>query len=69
MGKGAILTMAAMYVFIHFGKPVGETISSFFGGMILGIIAYETNSIFGGIIVHCGIAYMMEIGGFMGNSL
>lgn len=69
MGKGAIITMATMYVFIHFGKPVGETISSFFGGMILGVIAYETNSIIGGIIVHCGIAYMMEIGGFIGNSL
>ncbi len=69
MGKGAIITMACMYVFIHFGKPMGETISSFFGGMILGVIAYETNSIVGGIIVHCGIAYMMEIGGFLGNSL
>jgi len=69
MGKGAIIPMATMYVFIHFGKPVGETISSYFGGMILGVIAYETNSIIGGIIVHCGIAYMMEIGGFIGNSL
>jgi len=69
LGKGAIITMAAMYVFIHFGKPVGETISSFFGGIILGVIAYETNSIIGGIIVHCGIAYMMEIGGFLGNTL
>ena len=69
LGKGAIIPMATMYVFIHFGKPMGETISSFFGGMILGVIAYETKSIFGGIIVHCGIAYMMEIGGFLGNSI
>ncbi len=69
LGKGAIIPMATMYVFIHFGKPMGETISSFFGGIILGVIAYETNSIIGGIIVHCGIAYMMEIGGFLGNSM
>jgi len=69
LGKGAIIPMATMYVFIHFGKPMGETISSFFGGMILGVIAYETNSIVGGIIIHCGIAYMMEIGGFLGNSI
>lgn len=69
LGKGAIIPMATMYVFIHFGKPMGETISSFFGGMILGVIAYETKSILGGIIVHCGIAYMMEIGGFIGNSI
>ena len=69
LGKGAIIPMATMYVFIHFGKPMGETISSFFGGMILGVIAFETNSIAGGIIVHCGIAYMMEIGGFLGNGM
>jgi hypothetical protein len=67
MGKGAIIPMATMYVFIHFGKPAGETISSFFGGMVLGIISYETKSIIGGIIIHCGIAYMMEVGGFIGN--
>ncbi len=69
LGKAAILPMVSMYVFIHFGKPMGETISSFFGGMILGILAMETNSIIGGIIIHCGIAYMMEIGGFLGNTL
>jgi len=69
LGKGAIIPMATMYVFIHFGKPMGETISSFFGGVILGVIAYETNSIIGGIIIHCGIAYLMEIGGFLGNSM
>lgn len=68
LGKGAIIPMVSMYVFIHFGKPMGETISSFFGGMILGVLAMETNSIVGGIIIHCGIAYMMEIGGFLGNS-
>jgi len=67
MGKGAIIPMATMYVFIHFGKPAGETISSFFGGMVLGIISYETRSIMGGIVIHCGIAYMMEVGGFIGN--
>ena len=69
MGKGCILPMATMYLFIHFGKPVGETISSFFGGTILGIIAYETRSIIGGIIVHCGTAYIMELGGAIGHFL
>lgn len=69
LGRGCIIPMAAMYVFIHFGKPAGETISSFFGGTILGVIAYETRSIVGGVIVHCGIAYMMEFGGFIGNLL
>jgi membrane protease YdiL (CAAX protease family) len=60
-GPQAILPMCVFYVTIHFGKPLGETISSFFGGWILGILAYETRSIYGGIIVHLGIALMMEL--------
>ena len=61
IGPQAILPMCVFYVTIHFGKPLGETISSFFGGWLLGILAYETRSIYGGIIVHLGIAKMMEI--------
>lgn len=59
-GAQAILPMCVFYVTIHFGKPLGETVSSFFGGWLLGILAYETRSIYGGIIVHLGIAMMME---------
>lgn len=61
-GPQVIWPMAVFYVFIHFGKPLGETISSFFGGAILGIISYYSRSIFGGIIVHIGIAWLMELG-------
>jgi hypothetical protein len=61
LGKDSILPMVSVYVFLHFGKPIGETISSMFGGYILGIIAYQTRSIMGGVIVHVGIAYFMEI--------
>ncbi|TBR18160.1 MAG: abortive infection protein [Chitinophagaceae bacterium] len=66
-GKEAILPMACFYCTIHFGKPLAECISSFFGGMILGIIAFHTRSIIGGLLVHLGIAWLMEIGGFLGN--
>jgi hypothetical protein len=67
-GKDAILPMACFYCTIHFGKPLGECISSYFGGMILGIIVYHTRSIFGGLMVHLGIAWLMEIGGYIGNA-
>jgi hypothetical protein len=66
-GKDAILPMAIFYCTIHFGKPLGECISSFFGGLILGIVTYNTKSIFGGLIVHLGIAWLMELGGYLGN--
>lgn len=68
-GQEAILPMAVFYCSIHFGKPMAECISSFFGGMILGIVVYRTGSITGGLIVHLGIAWMMEAGGYVGNIL
>jgi hypothetical protein len=68
-GKDAILPMACFYCTIHFGKPLGECISSYFGGMLLGIVVYNTRSIFGGLIVHLGIAWMMELGGYLGGPI
>jgi len=68
-GKDAILPMACFYCTIHFGKPLGECISSYFGGLILGIVVYNTRSIIGGLMVHLGIAWLMELGGYIGNSL
>ncbi len=69
VGPDAILPMAVFYCSIHFGKPLFECISSFFGGMLLGIVAYRTQSILGGFMVHVGIAWMMEVGGYVGNLL
>lgn len=66
-GKEAVLPMAMFYCTIHFGKPLGECISSFFGGLILGVVSYNTRSIFGGFLVHVGIAWLMEAGGYLGN--
>ncbi|MBS1655154.1 MAG: CPBP family intramembrane metalloprotease, partial [Bacteroidetes bacterium] len=51
-GKDAILPMACFYCTIHFGKPLGECISSYFGGMLLGIVVANTRSIYGGLMVH-----------------
>jgi hypothetical protein len=61
LGRGAVLTMAVTYCFLHFGKPPAEAISSIFGGYLLGVIAYETKSIWGGITLHMGIALSMEL--------
>lgn len=66
-GKDAIIPMACFYCTIHFGKPLGECISSYFGGLLLGIVSYHTRSIWGGLIVHLGIAWLMELGGYLGH--
>lgn len=68
-GKDAILPMALFYCTIHFGKPMGECISSFFGGLLLGIVTLHTRSIWGGLMVHVGIAWLMELGGYIGNAV
>lgn len=60
IGKHSIMPMVVIYCFLHFGKPAGEAISSIFGGYILGIIALYTRSLVGGIIIHVGIAWLME---------
>lgn len=65
LGREAILPIAVFYCSIHFGKPLGECISSYFGGIILGVIVYHTRSIRGGLLVHLGIAWLMEIAGML----
>lgn len=60
-GSRAILPAAVFYCFIHFGKPAGECISSFFGGLILGVLSYRSQSIAAGIWIHLGIALLMEL--------
>lgn len=64
MGKNVILPMVATYAVLHFGKPLGETISSVFGGYILGVIALYSRNIWGGVFLHGGIAFLMEVFAF-----
>ena len=65
-GPQCIIPVACFYCTIHFGKPLGEAVSSFWGGLLLGIISCNTRSIWGGLIVHLGIAWLMEAGSWLG---
>jgi hypothetical protein len=67
-GMNCILPAACFYCCIHLGKPMPEAISSFFGGLILGTVSYHTKSIWGGFVVHLGIAWMMEIAGYISHA-
>ena len=67
VGKDAIVPMAAFYCIIHFGKPLPECISSYCGGLILGVLVFQTQTIIGGLLVHLGIAWLMEYGGYLGG--
>ena len=61
LGRGAVLPMVMIYAFRHFAKPMGETIGSVFGGYILGVIALRSKNIMGGVMIHVGVAFLMEI--------
>ncbi|MDB5242239.1 MAG: hypothetical protein JWP57_2864 [Spirosoma sp.] len=65
LGRGAILPMVVWYCCIHFGRPLGEAVSSVFGGYLLGVLALSTRSIWGGLLIHIGIAWGMEIAAFL----
>lgn len=65
LGKHSIIPMITIYCFLHFGKPAGEAVGSIFGGYILGIIALYTRSIWGGILIHVGVAWMMEAAAYI----
>lgn len=65
LGPRAVLPMALTYMSIHLGKPDMEMLSSVFGGYILGILAYRTQHLWGGIIIHLGIAMLFEFLGLL----
>lgn len=65
LGRGAVLPMIIWYCAIHFGRPLGEAVSSLFGGYLLGVLALSTRSIWGGLLIHIGIAWGMEIAAFL----
>jgi len=67
LGKDSILPMVAAYAVLHFGKPLGETISSVFGGYLLGVLAYYSKNIWGGVILHITLAGSMEFFAFLLN--
>ncbi|MBQ9705221.1 MAG: hypothetical protein IJV55_03390 [Paludibacteraceae bacterium] len=65
LGPRAVLPMCVYYCTVHFGKPCLESVSAIFGGYLLGILAYKTKHIWGGVCAHLGIAFMMEIMGLL----
>ena len=65
LGPYAVLAMIGSYCFLHFDKPMGEAISSIFGGYVLGIISLNTRNIWGGVCLHVGVAWLMELFGWL----
>lgn len=61
MGSKAIFVMVIPYCMIHFGKPFAETMGAIVAGVVLGTLAMRTRSIWGGVIIHVGVALTMDL--------
>jgi len=61
LGLYSILVMTVPYCMVHFGKPPAETISAIIAGIFLGWLSYRNGSIWLGLILHCAVAFSMDI--------
>ncbi len=61
VGSNAIFVMIVPYCMIHFGKPMPETLGAIGAGLILGTLAMRTRSIWGGVLIHVGVAISMDV--------
>jgi len=60
-GAGAIAVMIIPYCMIHYGKPMAETFGAIVAGVVLGTLAMRTRSIWGGVVLHVGVALTMDL--------
>lgn len=60
-GAAAIFVMVVPYLMIHFPKPTAEAFGALPFGILLGVIALRSRSIWGGALVHMSIALSMDL--------
>ena len=61
VGANAIWVMCVPYMMIHFPKLWLEATGAILFGLFLGILALQSRSIWGGVLVHAGVAVSMDI--------
>ena len=60
-GANAVFVMIVPYCMIHYGKPMPETFGAIGAGLLLGTLAMRTRSIWGGVLIHIGVATTMDV--------
>ena len=61
LGIYSIFAMTVPYCMIHFGKPPAETLSAIAAGILLGWLSYRNGNIWMGLLLHCAVAFSMDI--------
>jgi membrane protease YdiL (CAAX protease family) len=61
IGANAIWVMCVPYMMIHLPKLALEATGAILFGLFLGILALQSRSIWGGVLVHAGVALSMDV--------
>lgn len=61
MGPAGVLMATIPFVFTHLGKPELETLTTLFGGLGFGWLAWRTRSVFYGAAIHAFILVLLLI--------
>jgi len=61
LGAYSIFAMTVPYTMIHFQKPMAEAFAAVIAGIFLGWISYRNGTIWLGLVLHCAVAFSMDI--------
>ena len=61
IGIYSIFVMMVPYCMIHWGKPIPETFAAIFAGIFLGWLSYRNGNIWMGLVLHCTVAFSMDV--------
>lgn len=61
IGANAVWVMCVPYMMIHLPKLPLEAAGAILFGLFLGILALQSRSIWGGVLVHAGVALSMDV--------
>ncbi|HEY2846679.1 MAG TPA: CPBP family intramembrane glutamic endopeptidase [Pyrinomonadaceae bacterium] len=61
LGAYSILAMTVPYTMIHWQKPPAEAFAAIVAGIFLGWISYRNGTIWLGLILHCTVAFSMDL--------
>jgi hypothetical protein len=61
LGSASILVMPAPYCMIHYYKPFPEALGAIGAGLVLGVLAWRTETIIYGWFLHYAVALSMDL--------
>ena len=61
LGLYSVFAMTVPYTMIHFQKPMAEAFAAIVAGIFLGWLSFKNGNIWMGLVLHCTVAFSMDI--------